>query len=266
MKVNKLTNVDFDKIVMLGIEEVWGFSRANGELIFGFDQIKSGELSGANDTSYAEGKRGVRLATLKTNKTSSFTCENGYIIMSALAQQLGTEVEEASSSSKITVTRAEHIAVVDASSTKTLTLGGTPKGASLKIYSTNSDKTKKALVSSEAYSISGTKVTLSGSGSEASAEAGDIYLCTYEEEVEVAKRIVNDGESFSEDVRLVINMLGQDICSGVQYLVQCIMPKASVSGEWSLSLGNDPAVHNFSAEASLDVCSTDNELCEFIVC
>lgn len=258
MNVTKLTNVDFDKIVMLGIEEVFGFSRATGELRFAFDQVKSGELGGNNDVTYAEGKRGVRLATLKNNKTSTFSCENGYVIASALATQLGSEVEIGTEENKIKVRRAEHVVLGEDGTS--LKMSATPVANSMKfVYLCNSDMTKKEAI--DGFTVEGDVATLNAAG-----VAGETYLCIYDEEVAVAKRIVNDGETFAEDVELVINMLGQDICSGVQYLVQCVMPKASVSGEWNFSLGNDPAVHNFSAEAMLDVCSTTKELCEFIIC
>lgn len=260
MNVTKLTSVDFDKIVMLGIEEVFGFSRSTGELRFAFDQIKSGELGGNNDVTYAEGKRGVRLATLKNNKTNTFSCENGYVIASALATQLGATIEMGSEENKIKVRRAEHVKLGE--DKKTLTLSAAPVENTLKyVYLCNGDLTKKEAIAADKFGVAEKVVTLTEEGI-----SDDVYLCIYDEEVTVAKRIVNDGESFAEDVELVINMLGQDICSGVQYLVQCIMPKASVAGEWSLSLGNDPAVHNFNAEAMLDVCSTESELCEFIIC
>lgn len=254
MPITKLTNVDFDKIIMLGIEEVYAFDRSTGELKFAFDQIKSGELTGNNDVTYAEGKRGVRLATLKSNKTSGFNCENGYVVYSALATQMGAKIEEASEEAKIRVVRAELLAAADGK----VTLSAAPADDSLKVYETNSDKTKKAVVvgATNADKV----VTIPD------ATAGEIYLCVYDEEVTVAKRVVNDGESFADDVKLVINMLGQDICTSQQYLIQCVMPKASISGEWNMSLGNDPAVHSFNAEAMLDVCSIDSELCEFILC
>lgn len=259
--VTKLTNVDFDKLVILGIEEVYGFSRSNGELLFAFDQIKSGELSGNNDVLYAEGKRGVRLATLKNNKTSSFSCENGYVIASALAAQWGSKVQEATAEAKVNVRRAYYVKL-NADKT-TLNLPSAPVEGSLKfIYLCNPDQSKKeSLALTTGFTVADKLVTLADEG-----VAGETYLCVYDEAVDVAKRIVNDGESFSEDVELIINILGQDVCTDLQYLIQAKMPKASVSGEWSLSMGNDPAVHSFQAEAMLDVCSIDKTQCEFIIC
>lgn len=253
MVVTKLTTVDFDKIVLLGIEEVYGFSRKDKSLLFAFDQPKSGELTGNNDVTYAEGKRGVRLATLKNNKTTGFSCENGYVIFSALGHQWGAEVEEATEDAPVRVRRVELLKATDAG----VTLAAIPAEGSLQVYETNADKTKKAKVEATAVEKA---VTITD------VIAGDTYMCIYDEEVTVAKRIVNDGEKFAEDVELVINMLGQDICTELQYLIQCRMPKASVSGEWSLSLGSDPAVHNFQAEALLDVCSDTTELSELIIC
>lgn len=261
MAITKLTSVDFDNLIILGFEEVYGFNRSTGELDFMFDQIKSGELSGTHDTSYSEGKRGVRLATLKKNKTSKFTCENGYVVASALAKQLGGAIETASESSKVNVRRAEYVKL--GAATTVLNLSSTPVDGSVKhIYLLNSDKTKKkSLDPTTDFTIADKVITLKTAGIE-----GDLYLCVYDEAVTVAKRFVNDGESFSSDEELIINLIGEDSCTSSQYLIQCRMPKASVSGEWSLNVGSDPAVHSFTAEASLDVCSTESELCEFIIC
>ena len=253
MTVTKLTNVDFDNITLLGIEEVYGFSRKDKSLLFAFDQPKSGELNGNNDVTYVEGKRGVRLGTLKRNKTTGFNCENAYVVYSALAHQWGSEVEEASETNPINVRRAELLTADDTG----VTLSAKPVEGSLKVYETNEDKTKKAVVEA---TNSDADVTITD------VVKGETYLCVYDEAVSTAKRIINDGEKFSEDVELVINLLGQDICSGLQYLIQCRIFKAAVSGEWSLSFGSDPSVHNFSAEGMLDTCSGNTEISELILC
>lgn len=265
MVVTKLNTVDFDKIVLLGIEEVYGFSRKDKSLLFAFDQPKSGELTGNNDVTYAEGKRGVRLATLKNNKTTGFSCENGYVVYSALAHQWGAEVEEATDEAPVKIRRIEfHKGAASVELDARYAIEG------LQVYLANEDRTKKeqvAVTSNTADSAaegSTAKITTVTMPTDVDADAQ--YMFVYDELVHVAKRIVNSSEKFAEDVELVINMLGQHICDETQYLIQCRMPKASVSGEWNLSLGSDPAVHNFSAEAMYDVCQDEAMLSELIIC
>lgn len=254
-----LTNTAFDKLIIKSIEELYAFSLATGELKFAFDQMKSAELSGDNETVYAEGKLGLTLATLKRKKTAKFTCENGFVIASAMASQLGADVEEASVSSKIVVQRQEYITVAAAATDITLT--DTPVTGTLKyIYLLNSDLTKKKTFKlTDDYTVTGSKATFT------TAPGAGTYLAIYEAEVSVAKRIVNSGDKFSETVKLVINMLGEDPCTHEDYLIQTTIPSADVSGTFSLSVGNDPAVQSFEANAMLNVCSTDKELFHTVI-
>lgn len=258
----KLTSVDFDKLIIKSIEEIYAFSKSTSELLFAFDQIKSGELSGDNEVVYAEGKNGAQLAALKKSKTTKLTCENGYVVASALAGQFGSDVEAASSDNKFTVQRQENLPV-DAETKKVITLTETPVASSVKyIYLLNEDQTKKkTLAVTTDFTIQDKTVTLN----EASADAADRYLVIYDTEVDVAKRIINSGDTFSETVKVVVNMLGEDPCTKLDYLIQATMPSADVSGTWSLSVGDNPAVHNFEANAMINACSANKELVTIVV-
>lgn len=262
MNATKLQNTDFDKLIIKSIEEVFGFSKSTGELSFAFDQIKSGEFNGDNETVYAEGKQGVQLAALKRKKTTGFTCENGYVIASALAAQLGTTVEEASETNKLRVQRQAYLDVTD----DTITLEDTPVNNTIKyIYQLNADQTKKATFAlTTDFTVEGKTITLTET---AKAKVGDnkTFLVIYDTDVTIGKRIVNDGESYAETVKLVVNMLGEDPCTHASYLIQATMPSADVSGKFTIGVGNDPAVHNFEANALLDVCSQNKELITFVI-
>lgn len=249
-----LTSTAFDKLIIKSIEELYAYSLMTGELKFAFDQMKSAELSGDNETVYAEGKQGLTLAALKRKKTAKFTCENGFVIASAFAAQLGSEVEDASSTKKVRVQRQEYITLAEGGTELTLT--DTPATGTLKyIYKLNADLTKnKAYALTTDYTVDTKKATFT------TAPGAATYLAIYDTDVEIAKRIVNSGDKFADTVKLVINMLGEDPCTHEEYLIQTTIPSADIAGTYSLSVGDNPAVQSFEANAMLNACSVDKEL------
>jgi len=339
MQNTRLTSADFDKMIIESIDEVMAYDRGNGELKFWFDQIKSGELTSDAEVVYAEGRQGVQLAAFDRNKTAGFTCENGYVLASAIATQLGSNLEVASNDDKLTIQIQDFFEQANGTTTIKLVGGSATAGQTAdlsappatedtlkyiyKIGNDNSIVKKLDVVevetvtsmptASENYvgkyvylntgddaglylgkdngasaetrytfdgpieitettEMFGIDYTIEGSGTEevitgatltaflVAATKDTSYLAVYDTKVAVGKKIVNRGDRFAGNVKLVINFVAQDPCSGSKYLMQAIMPNAKVSGSFSLSAGDDPAVQNFEATAMLDVCSIDKEL------
>ena len=259
--------IDFDKLILKSIERVHAYSREDSSLLFLMDQIKNGTIANSNDTVYAEGKQGVRLGAFDRNKAANFTASNGYVIASALATQLGSEVEVAGNDNKFIVHEVEYVKTTQESAT-TVTLKNTPVTGSVKfIYEAQGDLTQgtkygvATQASETAFAISGSTITLPTK----TWSVGDTFIVCYEREVTVGKQIINSGDKYSGDVYLVIDMLAEDPCSGVSYLVQLIMPKAKVSGNFSIDIGDTPAEHPIEAESMLDVCSTEKELYRIVI-
>ena len=340
MQTNRLTSADFDKMIIESIDEVMAYDRGTGELKFWFDQIKSGELTSDAEVVYAEGRQGVQLAAFDRNKTAGFTCENGYVLASAIATQLGSDVITATDSAKLTIQVQDYFAQAAGTATIKRTdatdaaaeeypLSATPNVGSLKyVYKIGNDNSivaKYEVAAAETVStLPATPgaddvgkyyilATVTGSGDAETTEyafyvvvnsgtaedpdyeavlvddpateadekffvsGGDLaallmeaettnnYLAIYDTDVAIGKKIINRGDKFAGNVKLVINFVAQDPCDGNKYLMQAIMPNAKVSGSFSLSAGDDPAVQNFEATAMLDVCSIDKELFTIIM-
>ena len=340
MQTNRLTSADFDKMIIESIDEVMAYDRGTGELKFWFDQIKSGELTSDAEVVYAEGRQGVQLAAFDRNKTAGFTCENGYVLASAIATQLGSDVITATDSAKLTIQVQDYFAQAAGTDTIKRTdatddaaeeypLSATPNVGSLKyVYKIGNDNSIVAKYEVAAAETVATLpatptaddvgkyyilATVVGSGDAATttytfnvvvnngtaqepsygydelttpateademffvsggnlaallmdAEVTNNYLAIYDTDVAIGKKIVNRGDKFAGNVKLVINFVAQDPCDGNKYLMQAIMPNAKVSGSFSLSAGDDPAVQNFEATAMLDVCSIDKELFTIIM-
>lgn len=323
MQTTRLTSADFDKMIIESIDEVMAYDRGNGELKFWFDQIKSGELTSDAEVVYAEGRQGVQLAAFDRNKTAGFTCENGYVLASAIATQLGSDLEVATDTDKLTIQVQDYFEQAAGATTIKRTDGTADAAATYPLSATAVDDTLKYMykigndnsivkkyevVTVTSYgslptpatdgsdvgryiTVSGTlyigatdgaaeptysweavtitadneMFSISDDGTEitaylVAAESKTTYLAIYDTEVSIGKKIVNRGDRFAGNVKLVINFVAQDPCSGNKYLMQAIMPNAKVSGSFSLAAGDDPAVQNFEATAMLDICSIDKEL------
>jgi hypothetical protein len=256
-----------------------GFDKETGDLLFWFDQIKSGELTSENETVYAEGRQGVQLAAFDRNKTAGFSCENGYVVASALASQLGSEVIVASDSQKLTIQVMDKFTVKttttgngdQATTTTTITrIDPTPaKGKETFLSADPKDltKVKGFVIGNDNTKIGTYDLVVSGKTKEYVFAAPDYQgdteytlLVVYDTEVTTGKQIINSGDKFNKNVKLVINFVAQEPCGGTKYLMQCIMPNAKASATFNLSAGDDPAVHNFEATALLDICSVNKEL------
>lgn len=269
MQTERLTNSNFDKMIIESIDEVMGFDKETGDLLFWFDQIKSGELTSENETVYAEGRQGVQLAAFDRNKTAGFSCENGYVVASALASQLGSEVVVASATKKLTIQVMDKFTIdkngavtridpIPASGEETY-LSADPKDVTkVKGFVIGSDNTKIATYDLAVSGQSG-KYVFADTGHDDGGE-GHTLLVVYDTEVTTGKQIINSGDKFNSNVKLVINFVAQEPCGGKKYLMQCIMPNAKASATFNLSAGDDPAVHNFEATALLDICSVNKEL------
>lgn len=290
MQMDRLSSAEFDKMIIESIDEVYCFDKETDDLLFFFDQIKSGEITSESDVVYAEGRQGVQLAAFDRNKTAGFTCENGYVQAGAIAVQLGSDLKNGETSYEVMETLDSATSGTPAAPTGVFTLSETPTSVT-GVYLLGEDGTASKRLASTAYSVSTKTLTVSAittyevdnangtyylvNGEYTTTEpdgtyTGNMYkaVSTYPAKVLVhyvsstatGKKIINAGDKFSKNIKLVINFVAQDPCGGSKYLMQCVMPNAKASGTFSLSAGDDPAVHNFEASALLDVCSVDKEL------
>lgn len=95
-------------------------------------------------------------------------------------------------------------------------------------------------------------------------KANTKYVVSYISEAEVGKLIVNDGDSFAGNVRAVINVIGEDVCSGKEYLVQVTIPKLAIKGNYTLAIGDNPATMTVEGTATKSICD-GGKLCTFAI-
>lgn len=266
-----LTNIDFDKLIIKEFDRITAFDKTDGSLVTIIDELKDGTVEGTQETVYGTGKSGVKLSALDKNKGAKITGNNGYVVMSTWAAQMGSDVQEASATNKFAVPDIEFITVTDITK---IVLSNTAIGAVGKefpfIYKANSDNTKgkgfpiaaAASATEFSYKPADKEVTLP-TGIFA---VGDVVIVPYDREVVIGKKLSNNTDSFSKTVRAVVDITCLDICDQTkEFHTVLVMPNAKLDGNWSLTIGNDPAQHPISLEAMKDPCSTSKKLFDYYI-
>lgn len=252
-----LTAIDFDKLVIEKVMCITGLNRTTGEIEFMFDEIKDATIENGGETVFGTGAGGRRISSIDQNKTSRITFNNGYVVYSGMAAQIGGDIKVATEQDKLKVPTVEIVKVVDG----VATLPHTPVTTSVKFaYKANKDMTqgKKYEVSATAgagkFTLTGNTITLpTGDFVE-----GDAIILSYEYETAVGKSLTNNSEKYSKNVKLVADILVRDVCNQeIIYHTKKIFYNTKPDMNTSISIGGEPSVHAFAAESMVDPCSID---------
>lgn len=266
-----MTSFDFDKYVIDKIDLITGISKSTGELYFMMDEIKDGSIENGGEKVFGTGSHGTRISALNTNKTAKVSANNGFIIGGTIEAQTGTDAVIASASNKLVVPNVETIEVVDPTK---VTIEYTPVGTSGAeipyIYKANRDGTQ-----GEKYPIgataSATEFSLKPSDKEITLptdvfKKGDRVIVIYDYEASAGKKYSNTGVAFAKTCKLIVDVLCRDVCDNETVLhTKFVFPNASIDGNFTITIGNEPAAHAFSAEAMTDVCSSNKTMWDWYV-
>ena len=266
-----LTNIEFDKLIIDTMDIVTAFDLTDGSLDFMLDQLKDGNIENGSETVYGTGKAGVRLSSLDRNKSAKATLNNGYVVASAFAAQMGATIDEASAENKFAVPDVAFIEVTDVTKvTLPDAVVGTLAAEFPYIYKAQGDKTQgdkfaiaAAASATEFKYTAGTKeITLPTD----KFAIGDIVIVPYNREVTLGKRMINKADKFSKTSRVVIDCTCRDVCDNSKvYHGVFVFPKAKIDGNFSMAFGNEPMAHSIAIEALQDICSINKELYTFYI-
>ncbi len=274
-----LESNDFDKYVPIQIDRVTKYNKSTGALEYYLDQVKNGTLSNTQETVYGTGVGGVRLTALDRDKGVEFTCENGYMVLAAVADQYGSDITEATAENPFT--DIDYLEFLSVGADNAVTLSNEPVGevgAEVPfIYAMNKDGTagKKFTIGATAsetefaYDPSTKKITLPVvAGTPESSEGagdgtpdtpvfkpGDQVIVQYVGKAEMGKAVVNDATQFSGSGRFVIDYTCADICDqSIKRHGRTVIFNGKVDGNFDQAWGDDPMVHNLKITAMLDPC------------
>ena len=266
-----LTAIDFDKYVIDKIDIVTGVSKTNGELYFMFDEVKDGSIENGAEKVYGTGAHGNRISALNTNKTAKFACNNGFLVGGAVLAQIGGEAILASDENKIVTPNIEIIEVTDPTSVVLEQIPVGETGAEISfINKANKDMTQGekyaigSVASATEFALDPTTKTITLPTGE--FEKGDHVIVIYNYEASVGKKITNSGNSYAKNCKLIIDVLCRDVCDNETVIhTKFVFPNANIDGNFNISIGNEPTVHAFSAEAIQETCSKNKELWSWYV-
>ncbi len=227
------------------------------------NDLKNLKINGSQDTVYAEGQDGAKLAAFDVNKVASITAENGSIDEGYLALQVGSEVVKVTNGSSILI--REEFEIKDGDTTVTLSYKATGATGNEVRYIYKGDSnglpsdtyTQNATVSATEFSYDpATKIITLPTNA---FVGGDIVIIDYYPMFSEYEEIANDADKFSMNGEVVVDAWFTDLCSSVDVPLQLYLPKGKISGTVDLSVGDQAAVQGIEIESLTRACNGDTK-------
>lgn len=223
------------------------------------NDLKNFKISGSQDTIYAEGQEGAKLAAFDVNKVSSISAENGTVDEGYLALQVGSEVVKVTNSSDILIREEFDIKGEEASVVLKYKATGATGNEVRYIYKADSNGipsesfTQNSEVSATAfkYDPSSKTITLPTGV----FKAGDTVIVDYYPTFSEIEEIANDADKFSMSGEVIVDAWFTDLCTESDVPLQLYLPKGKVSGAIDLSIGDQAAVQGIEIEALTSGCA-----------
>lgn len=227
------------------------------------NDLKTSQFTGSQETVYAEGTDGAKLAAFDLNKVAGYNATNGAIETGYLALQVGAEEEVIADGTGVTL---RTVLKTDDGTSATMPhkahgVEGNEIGF---IYAIGADRmpgeayaqAASASATEFAYDPETNVITLPTG----KFKAGSEIVVDYNPKFSEYKMINNEAEKFAFTGRVIIDAWFTDICTQKDVPLQVVMEKGKISGEIDLSYGDQAAVQNVAVEALTDVCSDTKSL------
>lgn len=227
------------------------------------NDLKTAQFTGSQETVYAEGTDGAKLAAFDLNKVAGFNATNGTMEIAYLGMQVGSDPIKVENGAEIKI-REVH----KTTDGTTITLDHKATGAAGNevgyIYAIGVDgmpgkaytQAADASANEFAYAPDTKVITLPTDV----FKAGDEVVVDYYPTFATYTRVDNEAEKFSMSGKVIIDAWFTDLCTQVDTPLQVVMDKAKISGEVDISFGDQAAVQNIAVEALSTVCDTNKTL------
>ena len=251
-------------LTITSLETIHAFDIVTGAYKFTLDELQNATIAQTQDSVDVTGKQGRKLSSLKRNKAVTISGANGLLSGGLLEMQVGGEFEH-----KTTVVKwTDYLTVTGDAATTTYKAVGTTGNEIEAVYKKNADGTLGEPLTQDASVASGkftyTPDTKALAFNEGDLEDGSEIVVFYDRQIQ-ADVLENLSDSYSSKCSLYIDAFAEDKRSNV-YRVQINIPKADISGEFSLEIGGDSqTVHNFEAESLAGACGASGALWTYTV-
>ena len=240
-------------ITITSIETITAFDMTTGAYKFTLDELQNATISQSEEKTDITGKNGRKLSTIKRNKSVSVSGTNCLVSHGLLEMQTGSEFATTTTE----VLWIDAGLVVDAShkSATTYKAVGTAGAEITALFIRNSDGTLGAQLTQDSTASAG-KFAYDPATKELSFHTDvpeKTEIVAYYNRKINADVLKNESAKYSERCALYIDAMGEDACSNV-VRVQFYLPKADFSGEFSLEMGENQTMHEFTIDALSGAC------------
>lgn len=251
--------VSTNDIIVTSLDSITAFDITTNDYLFTLDELQSATVSQSEDTTEITGRQGRRLSTLKTNKSIEVTGTNGLISGGLMELQTGSEFVHNDSA---LVLKGERLTVADGAAATSDVAVGTPGNEIYKVYVVEDQGfgdtyTQDSAAGSKKFAYDTETKTITFSSSDAEALNGKTILVYYKAEVS-GDELKNDAGKYAKKAALYIDATGEDTCAN-EYHIQFYIPKADFDGTFDIQMGDDQAVHEFTANSLAGACGAEGE-------
>ncbi|MCQ2052348.1 MAG: hypothetical protein MJZ03_00160 [archaeon] len=247
--------VNVNDLTITSLETITAFDVATGDYKFTLDELQNATIAQGQEVTDITGKGGRKLSSLKKNKTVTISGSNGLISGGLLEVQTGGEFEN-----KVTEVLWTDYLVVNSQAASTSYKAIGTAGAEIEALTVkNADGTlSNDLVQAEAagegkFAYNPETKALSFN---TDIVDGTEIIVSYKRKIK-ADVLTNMSDTYSGKCTLYIDAFAEDKCARV-YRVQFFIPKADFSGEFSIELGDNQAVHSFETQSLAGACGSGN--------
>lgn len=243
--------MNINDITITSLETITAFDIATGAYLFTLDELQSASIAQSQEKTDITGKQGRKLATLKRNKAVTISGTNGIVSHGLLEIQAGSKFENKATD----VMWADYLTVGASGAATTYKAIGTAGAEILALYVKNADGTlgseliqaASAAAGKFAYAPATKALTF-----HTDITSGTEIVVYYKRKI-TADTMADVSDKYSGKCVLYVDALAEDRCANV-YRVQIHIPKADFDGEFSLEMGDNQTVHEFSADALAGAC------------
>lgn len=228
------------------------------------DDLKNFKINGSQDTVYAEGADGAKLAAFDVNKVASITAENGSVDEGYLALQVGSDVVKVTNGTSVLI--REEFEVKKDETTVVLSYKATgatgnevrhiykadANGQPANSYTQNAEASATAF----AYAPATKTITLPTNA----FSEGDTVIVDYYPKFSEYEEIANDANKFSMAGEVIVDAWFTDLCTQADVPMQLYLAKGKISGAIDLSAGDQAAVQGIEIEALTRACGDAKNL------
>lgn len=239
-------------LMLTSVETITGFDYVTGNLKYILDELQNVTLDNAEETSDITGKNGRILSRLKRNKTVTISGTSGMLSGGLMESQTGGKFENKTTE----VMWTDYLTVSGNAATTRFKAVGTTGAEIVALYVKNDDSTLGELLTQGAEVADGvftySPTTKALAFKESEIADGSEIVVKYKRKIQ-GDILANDSESYSEKDTLYVDCLAEDKCGNV-YRVQIFVPKADMSGNFSLEVSDSQTTHPFEATSLAGSC------------